>query len=113
MNGNRFLLEAVARLKVQGYQIKYLLAGDGSLRGQFEGMTVRLRLQDQVKFFGFVSDTPAFLSKIDIFVLPSLYEGLGVVALEAMAAGKVVVAMRVGGLAEAMVHSVIGFLVAP
>jgi len=111
--GHRFLLEAAARLKGQGYQIKYFLAGDGSLRGQLEGMTARLRLQDQVKFFGFVSDTPAFLSKIDIFVLPSLYEGLGVAALEAMAAGKAVVATRVGGLAEAMVDSVTGFLVAP
>ena len=111
--GYRFLLEAAARFKGQGYQIKYLLAGDGSLRGQLEGMAARLRLQDQVNFFGFVSDTPAFLSKIDIFVLPSLYEGLGVAALEAMAAGKAVVATRVGGLAEAMVHSVTGFLVAP
>ena len=70
-------------------------------------------LQDQVKFFGFVSDTPAFLSNVDIFVLPSLDEGLGVAALEAMAAGKAVVATRVGGLAEAMVDSVTGVLVAP
>ena len=111
--GHRFLLEAAARLKSQGYRIKYYLAGDGSLRGQLEEMVERLKLTNEVKFYGFVSDTPAFLSAIDLFVLPSLHEGLGVAALEAMAAGKAVVASRVGGLAELVVDSDTGLLVSP
>jgi glycosyltransferase involved in cell wall biosynthesis len=62
---------------------------------------------------GFVSDIPTFLSQVDIFVLPSLFEGLGVSVLEAMAAGKAVIASRVGGLPELVIDSVTGLLVAP
>jgi glycosyltransferase involved in cell wall biosynthesis len=111
--GHRFLLEAAARLKSQGYQIKYGLAGDGSLRGQLEEMVKRLKLTNEVTFYGFVSDIPAFLARIDLFVLPSLHEGLGVAALEAMAAGKAVVASRVGGLAELVLDFDTGLLVSP
>jgi glycosyltransferase involved in cell wall biosynthesis len=111
--GHRFLLEAAARLKQQGARVRYFLAGDGSLRAELKGMAQRLNLSDDVKFFGFNSDIPVFLSTIDIFVLPSLHEGLGVAALEAMAAGKAVVASRVGGLAELVVDSVSGLLVSP
>ena len=111
--GHRFLLEAAARLKKQGYKISYQLAGDGSLRRQLEEMAERLSLKEHVTFAGFVSDTPRFLAGVDIFVLPSLYEGLGIAALEAMAARKVVVAARAGGLTEVVVDSVTGFLCTP
>jgi glycosyltransferase involved in cell wall biosynthesis len=56
---------------------------------------------------------PAFLSQVDILVLPSLFEGLGVSVLEAMAAGKAVIASRVGGLVELVHDTVTGLLVAP
>jgi glycosyltransferase involved in cell wall biosynthesis len=111
--GHRFLLEAAARLKNRGHRIKYFLAGDGSLRNELDASAQKLSLKDDVSFLGFVSDTPAFLSKIDVFVLPSLYEGLGVAVLEAMAAGKAVVATRVGGLAELIVDGLTGLLVYP
>jgi len=62
---------------------------------------------------GFTSDVPAFLAGIDIFVMPSLFEGLGVAALEAMAGGKAVVASRVGGLAESIIDGETGLLVPP
>jgi glycosyltransferase involved in cell wall biosynthesis len=111
--GHRFLLEAARRLKVQGYQIQYCLAGEGSLRKSLEETATRLGLKDEVHFLGFVSDMPAFLSKVDICILPSLLEGLGVSVLEAMAAGKAVIASRVGGLPELVIDSVTGLLVAP
>ena len=60
-----------------------------------------------------VSDMPVFLSSIDIFVLPSLYEGLGVSVIEAMAAGKPVVASRVGGIPELVEDHITGLLVPP
>jgi glycosyltransferase involved in cell wall biosynthesis len=111
--GHDFLFQAAARLKAQGFKPKIFLAGDGSLRAQLEQAAENLGLKDAVRFFGFVSDPAQFLSKIDIFVLPSLYEGLGVAALEAMAAGKPVVATRAGGLTELVLDSVTGFLVPP
>jgi len=109
--GHRFLLEAAALLKGQGHDLRYFLAGDGPLRLQLEEMAEKFNLKDEVRFFGFVADTAAFLSKVDIFVLPSLYEGLGVAALEAMAAGKPVIASRVGGLTELVIDAETGFLV--
>jgi glycosyltransferase involved in cell wall biosynthesis len=111
--GHRFLLEAVARLSARGVELRCLLAGEGSERKKLEEMVARLGLEGRVSFLGFVADTPAFLAGIDIFVLPSLREGLGVAALEAMAAGKAVVASRVGGLAEAITHGRTGILVPP
>jgi glycosyltransferase involved in cell wall biosynthesis len=111
--GHRFLLEAARQLKAQGCRIQYYLAGEGSLRKSLEEMSSRLGLKENVRFLGFVADMPAFLSKVDIFVLPSLFEGLGVSVLEAMAAGKPVIASRVGGLAELVIDAVTGFLVGP
>jgi glycosyltransferase involved in cell wall biosynthesis len=111
--GHRYLLEAARSLKQRGYRIRYILAGDGSLKNGLEAMVEALELSDEVCFVGFISDVPAFLAGIDIFVMPSLYEGLGVAVLEAMAAGKAVVATQVGGLAESVVDSVTGFLVPP
>ncbi|HEY6367715.1 MAG TPA: glycosyltransferase family 4 protein [Candidatus Binatia bacterium] len=111
--GHRFLLEAARRLKVQGCQIQYCIAGEGSLKKSLEEIVTRLGLKDEVQFLGFVSDIPAFLSQVDILVLPSLFEGLGVSVLEAMAAGKAVIASRVGGLVELVHDTVTGLLVAP
>ena len=111
--GHRYLLEAARLLKDRGYQIRYLIAGEGSLRKSLEAMVETLGLREEVRFAGFISDVAAFLAGIDIFAMPSLYEGLGVAVLEAMAAGKPVVATNVGGLAESIIDSMTGFLVAP
>lgn len=110
--GLRYLLQAAGLLKSQGHRFKLAIAGDGSLRGQLEQMARSLGLAE-VDFAGFVADVPKFLAALDIFVLPSLYEGLGVAALEAMAAGRPVVATRVGGLAELVIDAETGFLVPP
>jgi glycosyltransferase involved in cell wall biosynthesis len=111
--GHRFLLEAGQRLKAQGCRVKYCLAGTGSLRESLEKTVIQLGLKEDVQFLGFVADMPGFLTNVDIVVLPSLLEGFGVSVLEAMAAGKAVIASRVGGLAELVVDGVTGFLVAP
>jgi glycosyltransferase involved in cell wall biosynthesis len=111
--GHRFLLEAAARLKSQGCKIEYRLAGDGPLLDQLKQLANKLGLAGDVRFCGFVADTSAFLADIDLFVLPSLHEGLGVAALEAMAAGLPVIASGIGGLAESVIDSLTGFLVAP
>lgn len=111
--GHRFLLEAAALLKGRGVKLVYRIAGMGSLRQQLEQQAARLGLANDVRFFNFVKDTASFIADIDLFVMPSLSEGLGVAALEAMASTKPVIASRVGGLAESVVDGVTGLLVAP
>lgn len=111
--GHRFLLEAAALLKRQGLRANYYFAGEGGEKGPLQKMAAELGIQDEVVFMGFVADIPGFLSGIDIFVLPSVYEGLGVAILEAMAAGKPVIATRVGGIPELIENQVTGFLVPP
>ena len=103
--GHRFLLDAARVLKDRGRKIQYVFAGDGSHKTQLQSLVQTLGLREEVSFVGFVKDVPRFLSSIDVLVLPSLYEGLGVAALEGMAAGKPVVATRVGGLAESIVDA--------
>jgi glycosyltransferase involved in cell wall biosynthesis len=107
------LLEAARVLKDRGRKIRYVFAGDGSLKTQLQDLVRALGLREEVSFAGFVKDVPKFLSSVDVLVLPSLFEGLGVAALEAMAAGKPVVATRVGGLAESIIDGETGFLVPP
>ena len=111
--GHRYLLEAAALLKSDGLKIQYRIGGDGPARARLEQEVARLGLGEEVHFLGFVTDTAEFLAGIDIFVMPSLHEGLGVAALEAMAAGKAVVATRVGGLTESVVDGINGLLVPP
>ncbi|HUC98994.1 MAG TPA: glycosyltransferase family 4 protein [Candidatus Polarisedimenticolaceae bacterium] len=111
--GHRFLLDAARLLKDRGRRIRYVFAGDGSHKAQLQSIVQTLGLQEEVSFVGFVQDVPEFLCSINVLVLPSLYEGLGVAALEAMAAGKPVVATRVGGLAESIIDGETGFLVPP
>jgi len=111
--GHRFLLEAARLLKEQGNRLRYLFAGEGAERNYLEQLVIKWGLQDEVAFMSFISDVPTFLSGIEIFVLPSLYEGLGVSVIEAMAAGKPVVASRVGGIPELVDDHITGLLVPP
>jgi glycosyltransferase involved in cell wall biosynthesis len=111
--GHQFLFDAAALLKSEGFKLRYRVAGDGPARDDLEQQAVRLGLRDDVEFLGFVADTPDFFLGVDLLAMPSLYEGLGVAALEAMAAGKAVIATRVGGLAESVIDGVTGILVAP
>lgn len=109
--GHRDLLHAAALLKRRGLRVQVRIAGDGPLLSRLKNDAARLQLDNEVKFFGFVTDAVAFLRDVDSIALPSLYEGLGVAVLEGMAAGKPVVATRVGGVTESVLDGVTGMLV--
>jgi glycosyltransferase involved in cell wall biosynthesis len=111
--GHQFLLGAAALLKSEGLNLRYRIAGEGPRRAHLEQEAIRLGLRDEVDFMGFVENTADFLLSVDLLVMPSLSEGLGVAVLEAMAARKAVVATRVGGLTESVIDGVTGILVAP
>lgn len=95
------LLDALAR--VSGVDLVAWIAGDGPERAALESQAERLGLTPRVRFLGRREDPGALLSACDLFVLPSRKEGLGVAALQAMAAGRPVIASKVGGLGDAVV----------
>ncbi len=107
------LLSAVSTLADEGYTLTLWIAGEGSDRPSLERRSSELGLDGQVRFLGQRDDVGDLLEACDVFVLPSRREGLGIAALEAMAAGRPVVATRVGGLAEAVIHEETGLLVPP
>ena len=107
--GHHCLLEAAASVP----EARFLLAGDGPERRRLEQRTESLGISDRVVFLGDRPDIPALLAACDVFVLPSLYEGLPLAVLEAMAAGKPVVATAVGGTSEVVVHGKTGLLIRP
>jgi glycosyltransferase involved in cell wall biosynthesis len=107
------LLEALARLPDDVRRVQLWIAGSGPERAALERQAGELALGDRVRFLGPRSDVGDLLAACDLFVLPSRLEGLGVAALEAMAAGRPVVASRVGGLGEAVVEGRTGLLVPP
>lgn len=109
--GIRFLLEAAHLLKKSGKPVRVVIAGDGEQRGELQQNADRLSVE--CSFLGRYSDMPALLASSDIFVMPSLSEGLGVAVLEAMAAGKPVVASAVGGLKESVIDGKTGYLIPP
>ncbi len=88
-----------------------LIAGDGPEEKKLKELTLRLNITDSVKFLGFREDALEIINIMDIFVLPSLWEGMPNVILEACALGKPVVSTSVGGAKEIIKHGETGFLV--
>ncbi len=82
-----FLLEIFSEICKINDESILLLIGDGCLREKFEKKTSNLQLKDKVKFLGVRSDIPDLLQSMDIFLFPSMYEGLPIVLIEAQASG--------------------------
>ena len=111
--GQRYLLQALARVKPELPEIRLLLVGDGELRGDLERQTRALNLEPNVIFTGYRPDALKLLSGFDFFVFPSLWEGFGLVLLEAMALRKAVVASRVSAIPESVADGETGLLAPP
>jgi glycosyltransferase involved in cell wall biosynthesis len=109
--GHHVLLAAAMRLVATRPRLRYVFCGTGREAGALA--RAARPLGAAVRFAGFRQDLGACLAAADIVVLPSLHEGLGVAALEAMAAGRPLVASHVGGLAETVVDAETGMLVPP
>jgi sugar transferase (PEP-CTERM/EpsH1 system associated) len=92
-------------------RLRLVLIGDGSLRDKIKGLVAQEGILDRVWLAGTREDVPQLLSALDVFVLPSLAEGISNTILEAMACGLPVVATRVGGNEELVVGGETGFLV--
>lgn len=107
--GHHYLLRAASLIP----EAVFVLVGDGPERASLEAQARALDLSDRVTFLGYRDDVCDLLTTCDLFVLPSLFEGLPLSVLEAMAAGKPVVATAIGGTDEAIAQGHTGLLVPP
>lgn len=113
VKGHTYLVEAAPRICKAFPDIRFLIVGGGPLRDSLQSRVKDLELSPNFLFLGVRQDIPELLNVMDIFVLPSLYEGLPNVILEAMACSKPVVGTSVGGIPEAVQDRLTGFLVPP
>jgi glycosyltransferase involved in cell wall biosynthesis len=92
--GQAYVLHAVARLRKEGYNLHYVLVGNGSQREKLEALAIELGITDNVSFEGYKphSEVWSYFASCDIFVLPSWNEAFGIVYIEAMGLGKPVIA---------------------
>ncbi|HSU91500.1 MAG TPA: glycosyltransferase family 4 protein, partial [Sporolactobacillaceae bacterium] len=111
--GHRFLIEAIAAHGDSSVALRCLIAGDGSIRADLEREIAALGCAARVAMLGRIEDPRELLWAADIFAMPSLKEGLGVAALEAMACGVPAIVSAVGGLREVVEHDDSGILVEP
>jgi glycosyltransferase involved in cell wall biosynthesis len=106
-------LRAAARIRQALPQARFLVVGDGPLRGQLEDQAASLGLGSAIVFCGLRRDIPEVLAAVDLLVFSSRWEGLPVSLLEGMAAACPVVATAVGGIPGVIVDQSTGRLVPP
>lgn len=113
VKGHETLLQVVRSLKMTMSNLKCLIVGDGPLMQRFTRLLRDLGIEKEVIFAGQRHDVYDLINCMDLFVLPSLHEGIPMVLLEALALNRPVVASRVGGIPEVVVHGTSGHLVEP
>jgi glycosyltransferase involved in cell wall biosynthesis len=111
--GHAFLLDAIPAVLEQVPDAIFLWVGEGDLEETLRGQVHASGLQGAVRFLGHRKDVPDLLAAADLFVLPSLFEGLPLSVLEAMAAGLPVIGTHCCGTSEAVQDGITGRLVAP
>jgi len=103
-------IKLAAAIKGRFSDVKFILVGDGVLRKKVSDLVKKLNLENQVVLSGWRDDIPLILSAFDVFVLTSLWEGLPIAVLEAMACGVALVATDTGGIGEAVIDGQTGYL---
>lgn len=111
--GHAVLLDAFQEIRQIKRQAKLVIVGEGYLLNDLKGLVEKNGMNGAVMFAGFQADVAPLIATFDVAVLPSLFEGMGRVLLEAMAMEKPVVATRVGGIPDLVEHGVNGYLVRP
>ena len=111
--GFNYLVEAARSVLKNNSNVRFLIVGDGPESTNLQNQIDVLRLSGKVKLLGLRHGINEFFSKCDIYVQPSLWEGLCITVVEAMACGLPVVASNVGGIPESVIDGMSGFLVPP
>jgi glycosyltransferase involved in cell wall biosynthesis len=113
IKGPMHLLKAMAQVWREHPRATLVFVGKGDLDVDLRAVALELEAEDRVKFLGWRDDIEEIMQIFDLLVLPSLNEGMGRVVVEAMAAGKPVVASSVGGIPDLVKHQQTGILVPP
>ncbi len=108
--GQYRLIQLARILKDKGHKFKILIAGDGALHHELITYSRKMGMENEVVFLGFVDDIKGFMQSLDIFLLPSLWEGFGYVMTEAMVCRKPVIAFDLSSNPEIVVHGETGYL---
>jgi glycosyltransferase involved in cell wall biosynthesis len=111
--GHRYLIEAMPPLLESYPDLHLILVGDGGIRHELEEQVHADGLSNQIYFLGSRSDVPELLAASDYFVLPSLWEGLPMALIEAMASSLPIVATEVSGSKQVMIPGETGLIVSP
>ena len=111
--GQRHLIEAAAIVRRSVPDVRFVLVGSGPLEDDLRRQVAELGLEDTVLLPGYRGPATSILSAFDVFVLPSIYEGLSIAALEAMAVGRPMVVSAIGPLQELMGTPPAGIVVPP
>ena len=109
----QYFIQAIPAVLKKHPHAKFLLVGDGELWNNTIKLTEKLNVKKHVSFLGFRDDVPEILKILDIFILPSLWEGLGRSLTEAMYTARPVIATAVEGVPELIINEKTGFLVQP
>lgn len=113
VKGHAYLLRAAKRILEKEPGVRVLIVGSGPLKDELRALARDLQIDGECLFVGPRSDIYDLIGAMDIFVLPSLEEGIPMALLEAMALQKPVVATAVGGIPEIIRHRATGLLVSP
>ena len=111
--GFEYLIRALPPVFAAFPRARLILCGIGPLEGRLRGECKHAGIADRVHFLGFRTDIPQVMAALDVFVQPSLREGLSIALIEATAAGLPSVACTIAGNAEIVEHGQTGFLVPP
>jgi glycosyltransferase involved in cell wall biosynthesis len=111
--GHTFLIDAISRLASRRPSLVALFAGSGELETDLLLQRDRAALRERIKFLGAVREPEKVLAAADVVVLPSLFEGLPLAAIEALACGRPMIATNIGGSREVVIHERTGLLVPP
>jgi glycosyltransferase involved in cell wall biosynthesis len=111
--GQEVLLKAFARVYEKYPKSWLIITGKGRLDSELRGLSAELNIDERVVFLGYRTDIPEVLKALDVFVLPSIAEGLPGALLEAMATSIPVIASRVGGVPEILNDPSLGIMLSP
>lgn len=113
VKGHDILIEAMRTVHAQIPDAKLLIAGEGKMEGRLKAMVKTFSLEGNVFFYPLTYQSSEIFPVLDIFVMPSRQEGLGLSIMEAQASGVPVIASKVGGIPSLIENGVTGFLVNP